>query len=292
MEKGPRIAEGRTAELFAWDEQRVLKLFRDGWPLENAEYEAAIAKSVYDAGVPSPAAYELVEVDGRSGLIYERIEGPSLERLLLAKPWLIASVARLLAETQVAVQSRSVSNLSSLRAVLEQRIRAASPLPAQLQAAALRALETLPDGDALCHGDFHLGNVLLSPRGPLVIDWENVTLGDPLADVARTTLLLRMGSVYPKSATQRWVFRRMLALLLRSYLRRYCQLRAVTFEQLAVWELPVAAARLCEGITVEEPHLLALVERLVRNVSHRISGPTTGENDESDDHSRCAAARF
>lgn len=262
MEKGLRIAEGRTAELFAWDEQKVIKLFRDGWPAENAEHEATIARAIYAAGVPSPAVYELVEVDGRSGLIYERMEGPSLKHVLISRPWLVARVARLLAETQTAVQSRSLSNLPSLRSVLAQRIRAASPLSAQLQAAALRALEKLPDGDALCHGDFHLGNVLLSPRGPLVIDWENVTQGDPLADIARTMLLMRMGSVYPKSAVQRGVFRGIIALLLKLYLRRYRQLRAVTPGQLAGWALPVAAARLCEGITVEEPHLLALVARL------------------------------
>lgn len=262
MEQGPRIGEGRTAEIFAWGEQDVLKLFRPGWPPEQATYEAKMAEALYTAGVPSPAFRGLVEVSGRPGVVYERITGPSLERLVLAKPWLSARVARILAETHVAVQSHSVPDLPLLRAVLEKRIWAASPLSASLQSAALRALETLPDGDALCHGDFHLGNVLLSSRGSLVIDWENATQGHPLADVARTVLLLRMGSVYPKSAFQRSVFRGMLTLLLALYLHRYRQLVPSTPEELAVWQFPVAAARLSEGVTEEEPHLLALVAKL------------------------------
>ncbi|TMA37195.1 MAG: aminoglycoside phosphotransferase family protein, partial [Deltaproteobacteria bacterium] len=43
-------------------------------------------------------------------------------------------------------------------------------------------LETLPDGDQLCHGDMHPGNIMLSRRGPMVIDWTNARRGHPAAD--------------------------------------------------------------------------------------------------------------
>lgn len=248
--------------MFAWGEQEVLKLFRVDSSPEQAKYEAAMAEASYAAGVPSPATRGLVQVDGRPGIVYERIDGPSLERVIRSKPWLLTRLARLLAETQVAVQSRTIPNLRPLRPLLEKRIRQATPLPPALQSAALRALEKLPDGSALCHGDLHVGNVLLSSRGPLVIDWENATSGHPLADVARTLLMMRMGSVYPKSAIQRRVLRGIMAFPLAVYLRRYRQLVPAPAEMLAAWQLPVAAARLCEDITEEEPHLLALVAKL------------------------------
>ena len=41
-----------------------------------------------------------------------------------------------------------------------------------------------PERPALCHGDFHPFNVMLSPRGPIVIDWNNAHIGNPLEDVA------------------------------------------------------------------------------------------------------------
>jgi len=38
---------------------------------------------------------------------------------------------------------------------------------------------------SLVHGDYHLGNALVSPAGAVnaVLDWELCTVGDPLADV-------------------------------------------------------------------------------------------------------------
>ena len=55
MTKGARIAEGRTAEVFAWSEHQILKLFRHGFHSDRAESEAARASAIHAAGLASPA---------------------------------------------------------------------------------------------------------------------------------------------------------------------------------------------------------------------------------------------
>lgn len=72
------FAEGRTAQVYRWDESHVLKLYREWCPPDWVEYEARVARAIHAAGVASPAAGDIVEVDGRRGLIYERLEGPSM----------------------------------------------------------------------------------------------------------------------------------------------------------------------------------------------------------------------
>ncbi len=258
---GPRFAEGRTAELYAWGAHDALKLFREGWPPEAAEHEAAVAERLYAAGVPSPMVRGVVEVEGRNGVVYERVTGPSLEDVLREKPWQLAHAVRLLAETHAAVHARPAPDATPLREQLDRRIRKAGA-PAHLRDAALRRLETLPNGEALCHGDFHPGNVLLSARGPLVIDWENETRGDPLADVARTELLLRMAHIYVAHMARRVVTLGALAALIALYRRSYRRASGVALDPLAAWRLPVVVTRLSEGITCEERHLLALASRL------------------------------
>src|SRR5574338_1237169 len=64
------LAEGRTAEIFLWDEDHILKLYRDWCPADWVDYESRVAHAIHAAGIPSPAAGEIVEVDGRRGLVY------------------------------------------------------------------------------------------------------------------------------------------------------------------------------------------------------------------------------
>ena len=98
MEKGDLIGEGRTARVYTWGPTHLLKLYYDWWPESNIVYEARVLKTVHAAGVPSPEVGEIVEVDGRRGLVYERIVGPSMTDLLLADPGSMDALARTLAQ--------------------------------------------------------------------------------------------------------------------------------------------------------------------------------------------------
>jgi uncharacterized protein (TIGR02172 family) len=260
---GAPLAQGRTAEVFAWDDDHVLKLFRPGWGVNAARHEAELARAIYDSGAPAPQVGEVVRVGDRAGVIYERISGPSLLRELVDHPARLRSVMRTLAEAHADLHQRTVANLPRVGEMLAQRATSVAKLTEAQRRAVLRALEALPDADALCHGDYHPDNVLISPRGPLVIDWENAALGDPLADVARTLLLFRANFVYSHSAATRAIKRGALQYLSNLYLRRYRQLRPFDTARLRAWELPVIAARLSEGIEPEEAFLLERVRRLI-----------------------------
>ncbi|MGE5334979.1 MAG: phosphotransferase family protein [Nitrososphaerota archaeon] len=262
MLPGAPIAAGRTAEVFAWGDGQILKLFRAGRGVEVAAHEAEVARALYAAGVPSPSVDDLIKVDGRAGIIYERIAGPSLLGVLMSHPLRVAAVARMMGEVHASVHAHTIAGLPLLREVLARRIQSVTRLPPELRRAALDALDALPDGEALCHGDYHPDNVLLSERGPLVIDWENAAHGDSLADVARTLLLLRASVVYVKPGMARLTRRSLIRALNALYLRRYRQLRPLDMARLAAWDLPITAARLAEDIKEEEGYLLARVRQL------------------------------
>jgi uncharacterized protein (TIGR02172 family) len=259
---GAPLAQGRTAEVYAWDDGHVLKLFRPGWGVDVARHEAELARAIYDSGAPAPQVGEVVEVGDRAGVIYERISGPSLLTDLVDHPIHLRRIMRTLAEAHADLHQRAVADLPRVREMLAQRASSVAKLTGAQRRAVLHALEALPDADALCHGDFHQDNVLLSPRGPLVIDWENAALGDPLADVARTLLLFRANFVHSQSAATRVLKRGALQYLSNLYLRRYRQLCPFDTARLRAWELPVTAARLSEGVEPEEAYLLGRVRRL------------------------------
>ena len=258
-EKGPMIARGRTAEVFAWGDNQVLKLFHDWMPATGVEREAQSTRLVHDAGLPAPAVEGVVEVDGRRGIVFERVEGPSMLKVLITKPWKMPKLARTLAELQAAMHSCEVPELPSLRGIVEEIIRDSVLLSADTREALLKVLEQLPDGNAVCHGDFHPDQVIMSPRGPIIIDWSNALQGNPLADVARTSFILQMGDV-PSFVAGQWLIKAVRAWFHSVYLKRYLRLRPASREEIAPWELLSAVARLSDGIAEEKELLLALIE--------------------------------
>ncbi|HKB49344.1 MAG TPA: phosphotransferase, partial [Ktedonobacterales bacterium] len=117
----------------------------------------------------------------------------------------------------------------------------------------------LPGGDALCHGDYHPDNVLMTRHGLIIIDWGGASSGHPLADVARTALLLQVGEL-PTSHLNRWLLASARAFVRRAYARRYLRHRPASAKELAAWRLPIAVARLGEEIAEEKSKLLRLIE--------------------------------
>src|SRR5262249_60643867 len=85
-------------DVSAWGEGRVLKLFHGWVSPDRAARKYAVTRAVHTAGVPSPAAYDLVELQGRFGIVLERINGVSLLEYTQARPWSIFAAVRLLAE--------------------------------------------------------------------------------------------------------------------------------------------------------------------------------------------------
>jgi aminoglycoside phosphotransferase (APT) family kinase protein len=260
---GEPIGLGRTAEVFARGEDEVVKLLRRGFPDLLGESEAEVAALVADAGVAAPRFMGTVRIDGRLGLIYERLVGPSMLDHVSQRPWAIDRQATRFAELHAAMHQADGSGLPDQRRSLRWMIdRAGEHLPDEARRAALSRLEALPDGDAICHGDMHPGNVLLAARGAVVIDWLTACRGRPECDVARTLFLLRDSGLPTYMPRLR---RSLIALARRRfssvYVHRYRRLRSLDEREVAAWRLPLLAARLGEEIEVERASLQALIQR-------------------------------
>ncbi len=248
--------------MFAWTPGYVLKLYYSWWPLDNIEYEARIGRVVHAAGVAAPAVggyppeRVMIEVEGRHGLIYERVDGRSMQAIIEEEWKRVDEMARLLAQLHASIHRPLDADLPLQHDRLRRQIEAASPLPPHLKEKALERLHALPRGRLLCHGDFHPANVLLSPAGPRVIDWENAMLGNPLADVARSTVLFQAAHVHFPGEQ---LSAEAIARFNDSYVSEYIALTGADAALIEAWQVPVAAARLSEGIEEEVDFLLSMV---------------------------------
>jgi aminoglycoside phosphotransferase (APT) family kinase protein len=259
-ELGQPFAHGRTAAIYPWPDGRVLKLFHSwcepGW----VDMEYRLSRLVHAAGVPSPGGVEMAEIEGQRGVLFDRIDGPSMSAYLAQKPWQIDVCGRLLAELHAGMHSKVVQDLRNQRQGFEHSILEAAKkdLPERYRGPALKALEQLPDGQALCHGDYHPENVIYTVHGPVILDWMTACQGDPLADVARTLVILRV-SPRPEGLFLRKAVEFLRHRMELAYLARYTKITGARWDDIKSWLLPVAAARWNEQIPTEAPRLAQLM---------------------------------
>jgi Ser/Thr protein kinase RdoA (MazF antagonist) len=260
------LGEGREAEVFALDGERVLRLARSADRADALDAEHAALLAAGAAGAPVPRVYERVAVEGRPGLVLERLPDRNLLLEIGARPWRVWPISRSLGTLHARIHAAAAPD--SLPGVHERlRERLSSPLvPAPVRSRALAQLEELPAGDRLCHGDFHPGNVLVGGAagdgGMVAIDWTGASRGDPAADVARSFLIIRFGALTPDATRAvtalAHVGRR---LLWGGYLRAYSSATRLRWSAVEGWLPVIAAARLAEDIAGERAHLLKLAGR-------------------------------
>ena len=263
LEGRRRIAQGREAEIFEWGDGAVLKLYRgEGFGLE---LEAAALAAITSAGGPAPRPLGRHDIDGRPGLLISRVDGIDMLAMLEKTPWRLVGLARRLARAHVEIgRIAAPPGLPGTKELLAERI-AAGPLDADLRDFGLEHTAALPDGDRLCHGDFHPGNVLVTAESISVIDWPLASRGHPTADYARSALLMAIGDPPPVSR-----FMRMLVMVGRrwfsgAYAAAYERQVPVDPEDVRHARIAHTAARFTEGIEVEFPRLRDFLQRARRS---------------------------
>ncbi len=263
---GQLIAEGNTAEVYEWGEKEVLKLFRKEFPKEGIEKEYQVSQMIEKLGLPIPKTGQLIEHSGRYGIIYERINGVSLLDKIMKNPLLVVKYSKQLANIHYKMHQTKVHGLFKYKDALEWNIRRTELTDIQ-KSAVLQLLEQLPEGETLCHADFHPGNIIVNNNRICILDWMTAVKGQPAADVARTLFLLK-DSALPQGITG---FAKIMLRLFRSrmakvYLKQYTRLSGINREDIVKWRIPIEAARLTEWIPEsEKDFLLSEINKAISN---------------------------
>ncbi|MBY0320249.1 MAG: phosphotransferase [Reyranella sp.] len=133
-----------------------------------------------------------------------RADGPSFAEAIGGQPEALALYMKAMVRLQLAIHRHEAVLLPDLKARLIDRIRRAAALGGSRQGRLLDRLADMPNGDRLCHGDFHPFNVMGEPDNACIVDWLDATRGEPAADACRSYLLMRGVEPTWASARSRW----------------------------------------------------------------------------------------
>lgn len=241
------VARGNTSDVYRWGRDAVVKVLRPDIPDEWASAEARTTALVHAAGLPAPAVLDVVTIDGRPGIVFERIEGLSMWDKMLENPHEMEGLARRLAELQTEVNATPApSGMPQLQDRLRRRIERARLLTASERRAALADAERCETGGALCHFDVHPNNVLMGAKQTVIIDWYDAAAGTAAADIVRASALMRHDAA---DSHLPCVDRSVISRVHDSYIACVARMQQVDEEELSNWESPVLAARLAEPIS-------------------------------------------
>jgi aminoglycoside phosphotransferase (APT) family kinase protein len=192
--------------------------------------EAACAAGV---SAPRPVAY-LGNIAGHEAFAMERVEGETIGRRIVRDPpaGLPLQMADELARIHRIAPLGFLPRGGAIERFYDELDSVGEPHPA-IEYGLAWVRERLPDAPepTFVHGDFRIGNLVVTDRLVAVLDWEFAHVGDPVEDVswplvrawrfgADARRLGGVGDVEP-------------------YLDRYNELtgRGVTLDELTVWEV-------------------------------------------------------
>ena len=267
---GVLVAAGRTSDVYEFGHGSVVKVARSDVPDHWAVLEAEFTAAVRTVGVPAPSVIDVVAIDGRNAIVFERIEGRSMWEHMVGEPARIPELAEILAATQRAIFAAGPPmNLGGLVERMCRKIDEVDRISVPERDDAKRLAESQPKGAALLHGDLHPGNVLMTSDGPVVIDWFDASIGHPIADIVRSSILMRPVGARSDAHHLPGADPAILATVHDAYVDAMADLLLGASAHLHDWEALAAVSRLAEGDQPDATELVALWHR--RHDPH--SGP-------------------
>ena len=170
---GEKIGEGAFSEAYAWAPGQVVKLFKAGVSRQFGRHEVRMIRAVLAAGLPVPEVFGEVTLDGRFGIVLQRLDGPTLWQLSRTGAVTFEQAGAIVAALAMSVhKTPPPPEVLSLREYMEAELRHDDgKVPKHIATDILALIDRLPPGDGLCHCDLSPGNVIMTAEGPKLVDW-------------------------------------------------------------------------------------------------------------------------
>ena len=210
------------------DGDKCIKVFNSDYSKADVLNEALNQARIEQTGLRVPKILEVTVIDGKWSIVSEYIKGKTLAQLMEEKPKKKTDYINMVADLQVAMHASRCPLLNKLKDKLDMKI-AQSGFNATTRYDLHLRLDSMPNHNKVCHGDFNPSNIIINERDrAYIIDWAHATQGNGAADAARTYLLFWLNGDIDGA---------------RHYLDAFCTRSSTARQYVQKWMPIVAAAQ-------------------------------------------------
>lgn len=280
---GNKISEGVSAEIFEWeDNEKIIKLAKIKTDRLAMLTEYLNSQAAWSNGLPVPQPFELVDVNGYPGIVFERIYGETLmerfvnqllslsntedKRRKFNYEDMIGITAKILSTTH----RKSIQNMPPQRESIIYSIKHAEYLTTSEKKLVVDILNSIPIKQQLCHGDPNPNNILIRDNKALLIDWRYASIGNPEADLAEYIIMIRYAALPTNISSEITNYINSIREeIIKVFIDEYTKLSDITSEDIDSWIIPMAACRLSASIipNAEKKLLVGEIRRRLRNIN-------------------------
>jgi len=239
--KDKKVFLTRPYKVVYKDGDRIVKVFTKEHGKANVFNEALCQARVEESGLNVPSVLEVSEIDGEWALAIEYVEGRTLEELMNEDPNNLERYMEQFVDLQLEMHSKKAPRLPHQKDKFARKITSLKDtIDATTRYELHTRLDSMPNHDKLCHGDFNPSNVIVKEDGSMtIVDWSHATIGNASGDAAITYLEFALKD--QKTADL--------------YLNLFCKKSDTAKQYVQKW-LPIAAAvQLTKGIEEEKEFL-------------------------------------
>lgn len=251
------IGIGRTAEVYEYNNDCILKLYyNEKEDLIKKEYN--FAKYVFENNITTPEPIEIVNINNKCGIIFQKINGESLLKNILNNIFMIKILFKKMANLHYNINKIDFNdNTYTYKKYLNWAIIESKHITNDEKDKLKDYISKLPDGNKLCHGDFHPENIICDNDKLYIIDWMTGMQGTMAADVARTEMILRNADIPGKASIFIKIINKIASNIVANiYLKEYCKISGLKMYDINIWKLPLYVARLHENNSKKEEEKL------------------------------------
>ena len=181
------IGEGAKGIVYRYDDETIVKAFKNPDCLAGIERERELARKAFIKGIPTAISFDIVKVNGMFGSVFELLDAKSMSEAISDNPGNIDMYVGMFTDLLKQIHSTEITdsdNMPDVKIVINKWIKDAETVLSDTEVFKIKELVgNLEDRKTMIHGDYHSNNIMMQNGEAILIDMDTLAHGHPVFEL-------------------------------------------------------------------------------------------------------------